>query len=157
MIASTLKNQFKLSFRKVKKVAATGSSEANLVLRSLYAQKMLLMYEQLNRFHVVNVDESWLPESDFRRFNWDLRGQQHSIPRRSLGRKVNMIVAVSSRGYVWLSLTQPNTDEDVMKLYLQQLSKTFQSQFGEGWKEEIVLLIDGASYHRSAGTRACIQ
>ena len=100
---TTLKGQFKLSYRKVKKVSYSGNSEYNRVRRSLYAQKMLELYSQGR--HVVNIDESWLPESDFSRRNWDKRGDSHSIPANPLGRKVNMIAAVSSEGYVWLSLT----------------------------------------------------
>ena len=81
---------------------------------------MLKLYK--TRTHIVNLDESWLPEADFRRRNWDARGEHHSVPAKPMGRKVNMIVAVSSEGYVWLSLTQVNTDEDVMQLYLSKLA-----------------------------------
>ena len=105
----------------------------------------------------MNIDESWLPESDFIRRNWDKRGDSHSVPANALGRKVNMIAAVSSEGYVWLALTQPNTDEDVMRLFLSKLALVFTKQFGIGWREQIVILLDGASYHRSDKTRACIQ
>ena len=81
---------------------------------------MLKLYK--TRTHIVNLDESWLPEADFRRRNWHARGEHHSVPAKPMGRKVNMIVAVSSEGYVWLSLTQVNTDEDVMQLYLSKLA-----------------------------------
>ena len=72
------------------------------------------------------------------------------MPSNPLGRKVNMIAAVSSEGYVWLSLTQPNTDEDVMCLFLSKLALVFTKQFGHEWRERIIVLIDGAPYHRSA-------
>ena len=129
----TLKGHFKLSYRKVKKVSYSGNSEYNRVRRFLYAQKMLELYSQGQ--HVVNVDESWLPESDFSRRNWDKRGDSHSIPANPLGRKINMIAAVSSEGYVWLSLTQPNTDEDVMCVFLSKLALVFTKQFGNGWRD----------------------
>ena len=154
-VLGTLKGHFKLSYRKVKKVSYSGNSEYNRVRRFLYAQKMLELYSQGQ--HVVNVDESWLPESDFSRKNWDKRGDSHSIPANPLGRKINMIAAVSSEGYVWLALTQPNTDEDVMRVFLSKLALIFTKQFGTEWRERIVLLLDGASYHRSGETRTCIQ
>ena len=125
------------------------------MLRSLYAQKMFEVYGK--RTHVVNLDESWLPEADFRRSNWDARGEPHSFPANLMGKKVNMIVAISSEGFVWLSLTQVNTDEDVMQLFLSKLTQAFALQFGPGWREQLVVLMDGASYHRSASTRKCIQ
>ena len=36
-----LKKRFALSFRRIKRVQGLGDSERNLVLRSLFAQKML--------------------------------------------------------------------------------------------------------------------
>ena len=119
-VVGALKGKFNLSYRRVKRVSFSGNSEHNRVLRSLYAQKMFKVYR--SRSHVVNLDESWLPEADFRRANWDARGQPHSVPAKLMGRKVNMIVAVSSEGFVWLSLTQVNTDEDVMQLFLSRLA-----------------------------------
>ena len=71
--------------------------------------------------------------------------------------RVNMIVAVSSEGHVWLSLTQCNTDENVMMMFLSRLCQAFTHKFTNTWREDIVLLMDGASYHRSAATRACIS
>ena len=63
---------------------------------------------------MVNVDETWIPESDFRRRRWVAKGGDNSMAGRTIGHRVNMIVAVSSQGHVWLSLTQCNTDENVM-------------------------------------------
>ena len=45
-VLAVLKGQFKLSYRKVKKVSYSGNSEYNRVRRSLYAQKMLELYSQ---------------------------------------------------------------------------------------------------------------
>ena len=67
-----MKGKFKLSFRRVKRVVKAGNSERNLVLRSLYAQKMLEIYGQGK--HVINIDESWIPETDFRRRRWASKG-----------------------------------------------------------------------------------
>ena len=76
---------------------------------------------------------------------------------RTLGHKVNMIVAVSSQGHVWLALTQCNTDENVMMMFLSRLAQVFREEFQRQWRDEIIVLMDGASYHRSAETRACIN
>ena len=76
---------------------------------------------------------------------------------RALGHRVNMIVAVSSAGHAWLSLTQCNTDENVMMMFLSRLSQVFASEFKAGWRDRIIVLMDGAAYHRSAETRSCIN
>ena len=154
-VSSVMKGKFRLSFRRVKRVVKAGNSERNLVLRSLYAQKMLAVLEQGK--HVVNVDESWLPETDFRRRRWATKGGHNSMAEKTMGHRVNMIVAVSSKGHVWLSLTQCNTDENVMQMFLSHLAKALTKEFSASWRSEFVLLMDGASYHRSAATRACIS
>ena len=89
-----MKGKFKLSFRRVKRVVKAGNSERNLVLRSLYAQKMLEIYGQGK--HVINIDESWIPETDFRRRRWASKGGQNSMAEKTMGHRVNMIVAVSA-------------------------------------------------------------
>ena len=71
--------------------------------------------------------------------------------------KVNMISAVSSEGFVWLSLTQCNTDENIMMMFLSKLAIAFTEKFKRGWRDKIVVLLDGASYHRSNETRKCIE
>ena len=42
-------------------------------------------------------------------------------------------------------------------MFFSRLAQVFTKQFGVGWRDEIVVLMDGASYHRSAETRACIN
>ena len=107
--------------------------------------------------HVVNIDESWIAESDYRRCRWVTKGEDNSLAERAVGHRVNMIVAVSSQGHVWLALTQCNTDENVMQMFLSKLAQAFTAQFTSKWRDEIIILMDGASYHRSAETRACIN
>ena len=63
LVLSVLKNQFRLSYRKIKRVPFQGNSERSKVLRSLYAQKMLEVYASGKR--IINIDESWIPVADF--------------------------------------------------------------------------------------------
>ena len=116
---------------------------------------MLELYNQGR--HVVNVDESWVPDTDFRRFCWKKRGETNSLPENGMSHKINMIVAVSTEGQVWLALTQCNTDESVMQMFLSKLAKAFTSQYGSSWRDEIVVVLDGASYHKSQETRTAIN
>ena len=111
-VIEAMKTKYGLGYRRIKRVSMGGNSERSKVLRSLYAQKMLQIYSQGR--HIVNCDESWIPASDFRKRRWSLKGSSDSMAERTLGHRVNMIVAVSTKGFVWLSLTQCNTDEGVM-------------------------------------------
>ena len=85
--------------------------------------------------HVINIDESWIPQTDFRRSCWGVKRDNNSMADKVMGHKVNMIVAVSSEGKVWLALTQCNTDENVMQLFLSRLSTCLTKTYGVQWRE----------------------
>ena len=93
----------RLVHKKIKRVSSPGNSERCKVLRHLYAKAILPLYD--NNKHIINVDESWMSVSDFRASSWNFSGTENNYSDRTLGSKVNLIVAVSSKGYVWLSLT----------------------------------------------------
>ena len=153
-VLRVLKKKFRFSFRRVKRVAHVGNSEKNRVLRHLYARKMLKIYS--DGAHVINIDESWVPVTDFRSHCWNRSSENNSLPEQVMGHKVNLICAVSSEGLVWLSQTQCNTDENVMQMFLSKLAQVWTQQYGKGWRDRFVVLLDGASYHRSIDTRKCI-
>jgi hypothetical protein len=127
-VSTVLKTKFKLSYRRIKRVSHTGNSERCKVLRHIYALKMVQLYSEGR--HVVSVDESWIPHYDFRRRCWNRAGEGNSHSDRPLGHKVNIIVAVSSEGSVWLSQTQCLTDEHVMAMFLTKLAAAFTSKYG---------------------------
>ena len=79
---AVLNTKFGLSYRKVKPIPYAGNSERSKVLRSLYAQRMLQIYESGMR--VINVDESWIPEADFRKRRWKRRGMINSRTEKAL-------------------------------------------------------------------------
>ena len=82
MVLNALNNKFQLSYRKLKRVPFTGNSERNQVMRSLYAQKMLKVYQTAGR--VINVDESWITCADFRQRRWKRRGMLNSAQEKPL-------------------------------------------------------------------------
>ena len=117
-----------------------------MVTRALYAKKLLSLLEQGKR--VINVDETWLPHLDFRRKKWRLPGNDNTVSYKDLSPRVNMIAAVDTDGRLYLSLTQFNTDADVMLMFLSRLAQVL-SQEDANWREDTYLLLDNAAYHRS--------
>ena len=90
-----------MKFKKVKRISCHGNTESCLVKRHLYAKRMFELIEQ--GYHVFNVDESWLPVSDFTRRKWIEKEGSASVVDEVLKQKINIIVAVSNRGEVFLS------------------------------------------------------
>ena len=64
---------------------------------------MLQVYKEGK--HVINIDESWIPETDFRRRCWNYQGEGNSQLEQGLGHRINMILAISTEGFAWLALT----------------------------------------------------
>ena len=62
-----------MSYRKIKKVPLHGNTERCKVLRFMWAQKLFEVLE--SGYKVINIDETWLPETDFRKFSWNFQGR----------------------------------------------------------------------------------
>jgi hypothetical protein len=69
---------------------------------------MLALYQEDKV--IVNLDESWLGESDFRRMKWGPRKGTNSMRERVVAPRVTLIMAHDSNGELFMSLSQSNTD-----------------------------------------------
>ena len=63
-----------------------------------------------------------------------------------------MIAALDTEGQIYLSLTQFNTDTEVMLTFLSRLAQVLTKE-DKDWRSNTVFLLDGASYHKSDETR----
>ena len=60
-----------------------------------------------------------------------------------------MITGLDSRGSLYISLLQANSNSEVMEMFFVHLLKILDSK-RKGWRRDTVILLDGAPYHRSA-------
>ena len=68
MIRNVLKADLSMSYRKIHDVAVFSNGEKNLILRQRWALEFLSLTWKKKVF--LNIDESWLGMSDFRRRKW---------------------------------------------------------------------------------------
>ena len=141
-VRDVLKQDHKLSYRKIKRIPFQGNSERCKVLRSLYAQKMLPIYETSQR--VINIDESWLNEADFRGRRWKGRGMLNTASDKVFSQRINIIAAIASNGDMWVTLTTCNTNSEVMMLFITRLASELTKQ-RKDWRNDTVFLLDGVS------------
>ena len=85
-----------------------------------------------------------------------MRGTKKTFARKELTPKVNMIVALVTTGRVYVSLTQVNTNSEVMISFLSRLATVLTSE-DRDWRRNTVWLLDGARYHTSADTRKILK
>jgi hypothetical protein len=106
-----------MSFRKVKHIANTANSTTSKILRQQWALAFLKSDKE-NRVY-LNLDETWLGMSDFRRMKWQAPGTNNSVPAYQMAPRVSMFTALDTLGNVYVSLAQSNSNESMMSLYLQ--------------------------------------
>ena len=76
-VRKMMKNDFKMKYQKIKRVNHLGNSESSLVKRNLFARKMIDLLDKGN--HIFNIDESWLPVSDYSGKVWVEKGGSSSL------------------------------------------------------------------------------
>jgi hypothetical protein len=54
---------------------------------------------------VINVDETWINEKDYRRRSWRRRGTANSIPVKAIKPNISMMVAIDTDGDIFFALT----------------------------------------------------
>ena len=77
-ICQVMSQDLGMSYRKVNGISLNANIERSLVLRQRFALEMLKLLEQ--KKVVLNVDETWLGMSDFRRMKWRVKGTTNSVP-----------------------------------------------------------------------------
>ena len=116
-----LRRDLGMSYKKVKGVAPHANSEKNRVLRQRFALELVTLLEKVKR--ILNVDETWLGMTDFRRMKWRARGSNNSVPHVQVAPRISMIVGLDTTGAVYLSLLQANNDSSTMDLFFKSLVK----------------------------------
>ena len=143
-----------MRYRKVNHIANSANSTTSKILRQQWALAFLASDSKDRVF--LNLDESWLGISDFRKMKWQAPGSNNSVAAFQMAPRVSMFIAVDTLGNVYLSLSQSNSNEQTMSLYLQQLVLKLDKD-RPNWRRNTVVTMDGASYHCAAGTYALLK
>ena len=91
-----------MAYKKITKVPQHANSEENLVKRQQGAKEFLNQWKTKTR--IINVDESWLGMTDFRRRKWSSKDSFDSTPIRLVRPRISIIAAVDNFGDVFVSL-----------------------------------------------------
>jgi hypothetical protein len=97
-----LRQKLGLRFKRIKKIPFRGYSEKNLVLRQQFAMKLLELLESGKR--LLNIDESWMTSTNFKRSKWREHGTTNSMPEKFMTHRVAIIAAIDTEGDVYASL-----------------------------------------------------
>ena len=62
-----------------------------------------------------------------------------------------MIIGVDTLGNIYLSLTQSNSNSQVMDMFFRYLDQKLEKE-RKNWKKNTVIILDNAPYHNSSAT-----
>ena len=105
---------------------------------------------------VLNIDETWINDTNYTRMMWCPPRTPATMATRPTSYRISMIAALDTEGCVYYSLTQANTDSDVMMIFLIHLVEQLDLE-RPSWRDDTVLLLDGAKYHLSSQVREFIR
>ena len=91
-----------MRYKRVASISIHGNSQKNLVLRQQFAVNLIQVLNSGKR--VLNVDQTWLGMSDFRKMKWRPKDSTNSIPKLSMMPRITMFVGLDTDGEVYLSL-----------------------------------------------------
>jgi hypothetical protein len=70
------------------------------------------------------------------------------MPVKKVRPRITMIVAIDSRGEIYFSLLQANSDSETMTMFMMELIQRLDRE-DKKWRTNTVLMWDGAGYHTS--------
>ena len=139
-----MKRDHFMVYRKIKDTTIQSNSEKNLVLRQRWALEYLSLLK--NKKNFLNIDETWLGMSDFRRRKWQAPGTTNSVGKLAIAPRITMILGIDNFGNIYYSLAQANSNSSIMEIYFRELVVILDRD-KPSWRNSFVILLDGASYH----------
>ena len=116
-VRNVMRKELRMGYRVAKTVAVQSNTERTLVLRQQYSLRLLPLLEMGRR--IINVDESWLNHTRHLRRTWVPSSAPSTFREKQVAPRVSLILAIDTEGRVWCSLTQVNTDADIMTQFLR--------------------------------------
>lgn len=143
-----------LTFGKVKKIPKQTNSSRNLHMRQQFGVKMLqLLFEEKR---ILNVDETWIGQTNFRRSGWQSKFISASEKENSVTPRVSMVVALDNFGDLYLSVHQSNTNQDSFSNFMVHLIKALDED-RPGWRQDTIIQMDGAKYHLTDQVKSVLE
>ena len=145
-LRSILRDDLRMRYKRIAQVSWTGNDPKNIILRQHFAQAYMNIDH--SKKTVLNIDETWVAMTDFRRMKWCRIGRPNSVPKKNVTPRISMITALDSNGLLYVTLVQANSNSSMMQLYFSHLIKLMNAK-NANWRNDYIILLDNASYHTS--------
>ena len=97
-VVSVIKKDMGMRYRKINAISVHTNSNKNLVLRQQFALKLITLMHQGKR--ILNVDQSWLVMTDFRRRKWRPRESNNFVTKAQVTTRISLFLALDTEEQV---------------------------------------------------------
>ena len=97
-VRSIMKEELGMRYRIAKTLPKQANSTRCLVLRQQYAMQMLSLLQ--NGTRIINIDESWLSETNFTRMMWSRANKPATVPTSPITHRLALIDDLDTKGRV---------------------------------------------------------
>lgn len=104
---------------------------------------MFLLKELAMGTRVINLDETWLSGTMYRRQHWRKRGTKSSIPNGAMNPRISVLLAIDTDGRYYVTMSHLNTDADSFTMFLSKLAGKLASE-DRDWRSKSLIMYDGA-------------
>ena len=95
-LLEVMHKELSMRYRNIDNLSFQCNSKKNRILRQQFALAFLRI--NLMNKTVINVDETWIGMTDFRRKKWTLPDMPNGIPKKNVQPRISMIVGVDTNG-----------------------------------------------------------
>jgi transposase len=124
-----------------------GNSDRAIVQRFISSK---ILIDGLNDgFTYLTLDQTWIENLDCRNQRWAFRNEPCTNSVTQVNPRLALFAAIDTKGEVYLSMTQVNTNAEVFAVFMTKLVEKLQSK-NKNFRQKTRLLLDNAAYQRNA-------
>ena len=141
-----MKNQMKMSFKRVKSRPTSVNLNKIKLIRSLFAVK--LSKEIIVKTLLINVDESSINRFVKTNYSWGCKGKPIEWKNSSFTGSINWILAICSNGS-WLCMLASNTIDSMSFIWFINILSNWLKSNDNFEYNDVVIMLDNWSVHKS--------
>ena len=138
-----------LKFKRAKPIAARTNTVCCRYQRQQFALRLIAEMSAGKR--VINIDEASLSQTNFVRRGWGQKTLDLRPQAKPLGHRLTLIAALDNLGASYFAITQSTVDSEIFGAFLQRFAGQLDGE-DPNWRETTILVLDGATTHRSEET-----
>ena len=77
---------------------------------------------------MLNLDETWINDTSHQRKKWREHGTTNSVLSHIVNPRLSVIAALDNYGDVYMAITQVNTNDKVMAMFISHLAQKLNSK-----------------------------